>query len=102
MSEKNTEGNHQFSSINQGKLSNRFSCFLIGSESHLIQCAEILLQRGNSIFGVISSEASIESWARDRGIPYLEPTPDLTSVLNKRPFVIYSVLPISPSFPTRF
>lgn len=67
-------------------LFNAFSCFVIGTESHLIQCAGILLQRGHQICGIISSETLIEDWARKKGIPLIEPSPDLASVLSRQPF----------------
>jgi hypothetical protein len=35
---------------------NQFSCFLIGEGTLPIQCAELLLERGYEILGVISSE----------------------------------------------
>lgn len=35
---------------------NQFSCFLIGEGTLPIQCAELLLERGNEILGVIPSE----------------------------------------------
>jgi non-ribosomal peptide synthetase component F/methionyl-tRNA formyltransferase/acyl carrier protein len=77
----------------------KFSCFMIGSESHLIQCTEILLQRGHQICGIISSETSITNWAKDKEIPHVEPGPDLVSVLCRQPFdyffsIVYlSVIP---------
>lgn len=64
----------------------KFSCFIIGTESHLIQCAEILLQRGHQIHGIISSEAPIRNWAKENGLPHVEPGPDLASTLNQQPF----------------
>ncbi|MCB9634236.1 MAG: LLM class flavin-dependent oxidoreductase [Sandaracinus sp.] len=50
-----------------------FSSYLMGAESLLVQCAEILLQRGHTIRGVISDNREIAGWARGRGIPVLEP-----------------------------
>jgi hypothetical protein len=35
---------------------NQFSCFLIGEGTLPIQCAELLLERGHEILGVIPSE----------------------------------------------
>jgi len=64
----------------------RFSCFMLGSESHLIRCAEILLQRGHQICGIISTESPITNWAEERGVPHIDPGPDLASVLAWQPF----------------
>ena len=43
---------------------NQFSCFLIGEETLPIQCAELLLEGGHQILGVISSECSF--WFEQR------------------------------------
>lgn len=86
MSVKNIEDTYQLSPTQQGVLFNEFSCFIIGTESHLIQCAEILLQRGHQICGIISSETLITNWAKEKGIPHVEPGPNLASVLSRQPF----------------
>jgi amino acid adenylation domain-containing protein len=65
---------------------NTFSCFLIGEGSLLIQCAEILLHSRHKIYGVISSDGSVHSWARERNIPGIGPTDDLLPFLSQRPF----------------
>jgi amino acid adenylation domain-containing protein len=67
-------------------MNNKFSCFIIGTESHLIKCAEILIERGHQIYGIISSERLIIDWAEEQGIPYTEPDSDLVGVLNRQPF----------------
>jgi natural product biosynthesis luciferase-like monooxygenase protein len=59
----------------------RFSSYLIGSESLLLQCAEILIERGHEIRGVVSQEPAIAAWARARGIAIVEPEGDLASAL---------------------
>lgn len=64
----------------------KFTCFMIGTESHLIQSAEILLRRGHQIFGIISSNTVIKKWAHERGIPGLEPASDLIEVLSRKSF----------------
>ncbi|MBM4336799.1 MAG: LLM class flavin-dependent oxidoreductase [Deltaproteobacteria bacterium] len=59
----------------------RFSCYLIGSESLLVQCAEILRERGHEIRGIASEEAPILAWARERGIATIDPSGDLATEL---------------------
>jgi len=49
-----------------------FSCYLMGGESLLVQCAEILLQRGHTIRGVVSSNDDIVRWAESRSIPVIQ------------------------------
>ena len=46
----------------------KFESVLIGDESLLIQCAEILLGRGHAISAIISTNASIRQWASGRGV----------------------------------
>ena len=65
--------------------SNRFSCYIIGSESLLIQCADILLKRGHDIRGIISAEAPIRNWATSQNIPVLAPGKSLTGELAQQP-----------------
>jgi amino acid adenylation domain-containing protein len=74
----------------------KFSCFMIGIESHLIQCAEILLKRGHKICGIITSEKSIKTWAEEKGIPNLAPGPDLAMTLDRQPFdYLFSITHLS-------
>jgi hypothetical protein len=65
---------------------NQFSCFIIGEGTLPIQCAELLLERGHKIFGVISSEASISSWAKGKDIPHIQQTDNLVAFLSQQPF----------------
>jgi natural product biosynthesis luciferase-like monooxygenase protein len=70
----------------QGMPLNHFSCFMMGSESLLIQCAEILLQRHHRICGVISSNELINNWAKKEYIPLIEPANRLADRLSQTPF----------------
>src|SRR4028119_1715640 len=67
-------------------IQNQFSCFLIGEGTLPIQCAELLLERGHQIFGVISPDASISSWTKGKDIPYIQPTDNLIAFLRQQPF----------------
>jgi len=67
-------------------IQNQFSCFLIGEGTLPIQCAELLLERGHKILGVISSDASISSWAKRKDIPHIQPTDNLVAFLSQQPF----------------
>ena len=48
-------------------------CFLVGGESLLVQCAEILLERGHEVVGVATANPDIESWAEGRSLPVHRP-----------------------------
>jgi len=63
-----------------------FSCFLIGTESLLISCAEVLLERGHRILGVISDESMITGWCGAHGVRVIAPKPDYTPALAAEPF----------------
>jgi natural product biosynthesis luciferase-like monooxygenase protein len=64
----------------------KFSCYLIGSESLLVQCAGFLLERGHKILGIVSREKPIVDWAESRGLPVHDPGADLVSELSREPF----------------
>lgn len=51
---------------------NNFTCYVIGVDSLLIRCSEILLEKGNKILGVISSAPNIKNWAFEKGIKVIE------------------------------
>jgi hypothetical protein len=65
---------------------NPFSCFLIGEGTLPLQCAELLLERGHKIFGVISSDTSISSWKKRKDIPHIQQTDNLVAFFNQQPF----------------
>lgn len=64
---------------------NQLSCFVIGEGTLPIQCAELLLNRGCTLYGIISSHTSISNWAKDKGIPYIKPTDNLIKFLSQKP-----------------
>ncbi len=66
--------------------SQRFSCFLIGSDSLLIECGDILLERGHEVRGVISATARIADWAREGGLRWIEPAGDFGAELGDEAF----------------
>ena len=52
-----------------------FRCYVIGDESLAIQCADILLDRGHTVLGVISSDEGIAKWAEQKKIACIAPSP---------------------------
>jgi natural product biosynthesis luciferase-like monooxygenase protein len=48
-----------------------FSCYVIGGDSLLLECAELLLRDRHSIRGVISDNPRIAQWAEKNGVPHL-------------------------------
>jgi natural product biosynthesis luciferase-like monooxygenase protein len=65
---------------------NRFSCVVLGSQSLLIECAEILLRESHEIRGVVSSDPAVLRWADEHGLPPIDPKSDLLRSLDGRPF----------------
>jgi natural product biosynthesis luciferase-like monooxygenase protein len=63
-----------------------FSCFLIGSDTLLAQCGEILISRGHSIRGVITASARIAQWAAERSLRTIPAESDYSAVLEEHPF----------------
>ena len=63
-----------------------FNCYIIGEGTLPIQCGEILLERGNRISGVISTDASLIRWAQEKAIPAVSPERGILEFLGKQPF----------------
>ena len=64
----------------------RLRCWLIGADSLLEACAEILLGAGHEVLGVITDSARLRAWARERALAVLDPRSDFESVLATVPF----------------
>lgn len=46
-----------------------FSCYLLGGQSLLIRCGQLLLDRGHRILGVASDDAAVRRWAEEQALP---------------------------------
>ena len=57
------------------------STVLIGNDTLLQQCAEMLLDRGDRIEAVVTDHPGLVAWAQDRGLPLEPPGPDLAARL---------------------
>ncbi|NJN83503.1 MAG: non-ribosomal peptide synthetase, partial [Caldilineaceae bacterium] len=64
----------------------RFSCFVMGTESLLIQCVGLLQGRGHTVLGVITADATISAWAQEQGVRLVVPGPGLADRLRADPF----------------
>ena len=58
-----------------------FSCYLIGGDTLLAQCAEILLQEGHDVRGIITDAERIADWAGEHDIPVIPADGDYASML---------------------
>lgn len=61
--------------------SNSFSCYLIGGDSLLIECGEILQSKGHQILGVITSAPRLSQWAMGKSIPVMAADADYPAKL---------------------
>jgi natural product biosynthesis luciferase-like monooxygenase protein len=63
-----------------------FTCFLIGGDTLAAQCGEILLARGHTIRGVITSSPRIAEWAAGHKLPTIPTDSDYARVLQAADF----------------
>ena len=63
-----------------------FSCYLIGDDHLLVQCAEIILSENQTILGIISERPTTESWALQNKIPYFSSLTNAEHTLSTHSF----------------
>lgn len=61
-------------------------CVLIGSDSLLVQCGEILLREGHDVRCVVTDTPRVATWARERGLATLDPSDDYVAELSQHEF----------------
>ncbi|WP_299705009.1 MupA/Atu3671 family FMN-dependent luciferase-like monooxygenase [uncultured Tateyamaria sp.] len=64
----------------------QFSAVLIGHESLVIQCGELLRADGHSIVAIVTRNADVKVWAADANVPVLAPGADLATRLEGQTF----------------
>jgi hypothetical protein len=57
------------------------TCYLIGEDPLLLECADILLSYNHTILGIISALPTIKDYALCKKIPYFEKLTQATSIL---------------------
>jgi amino acid adenylation domain-containing protein len=65
---------------------NRLTTVLVGGGNTLIRCAEILLNGGHEVCGVLSTDPSVRRWAKEKDLPTFEAQNDLVALSRRRPF----------------
>lgn len=63
-----------------------FSCYLIGADTLLIECGEVLLAKGHTIKGVISSAPRVSQWAHGKSLPVIAHQPGYSAALTGEEF----------------
>lgn len=61
---------------------NPFSTVLIGNESLLVQCGDLLHRRGHLIRAVVTRNPEVATWAKQQGLQVLAPGADLATELQ--------------------
>jgi len=65
---------------------NPFSSVVIGNGALLIQCCELLWQRGHNIRAVVSAKPDIIQWAKLRDLPVINPDEKIAEKLQSHSF----------------
>ena len=74
----------------------KISCYLIGENSLLIQCCELLIEESHLVFGIISPNPSILQWAGEKEIPNIDLKEDYVSFIKENSFdYLFSVVNLS-------
>lgn len=63
-----------------------FSCYLIGGDSLLIECGEVLLARGHEVLGVVTNAPRLSQWAASKSIATLAADDHYGEKLKATPF----------------
>lgn len=62
------------------------SCYVIGGDTLLTECVEILLQKDFDVRGIISKNPVIEQWAQNAGVPFVSLDSEYFVTLRQEPF----------------
>jgi natural product biosynthesis luciferase-like monooxygenase protein len=77
-------------------MANSWRSVLIGSESLLIQCGQVLEQAGHHVIAVVTTRPAIRRWAAERGIRVLADTKALLAAQDLQPFdYLFSITNLS-------
>ncbi len=62
-----------------------FSCYVMGTESLLMPCVQILQERGHNVRGLISDAPDIIKWGTSQNLAIIPPGQQLAATLAQRP-----------------
>jgi amino acid adenylation domain-containing protein len=62
---------------------------MMGNQSRLIRCAEVLLEQNHRIRGIITDEPSIEKWVKANKLRLIPPSEDLPNLLELESFDLF-------------
>lgn len=64
----------------------KFNCFIIGNQTRLIECAQILIEKKHKIEGIITKDSEVKIWAKKKGINVFSCNDDVREILKKKEF----------------
>ncbi|MCK5432760.1 MAG: hypothetical protein KAJ03_08450, partial [Gammaproteobacteria bacterium] len=64
----------------------KFSCIFIGSQSRLIRCAEIVIDKGHTVQAIVSDDRAVLSWAKKQSIEHFQIAADWESKIEHQTF----------------
>jgi amino acid adenylation domain-containing protein len=64
----------------------KFSCVFIGSQSRLIRCAEIVIDRGHQVQTIVSDDQAVLSWAKNQSLEHFQIDADWESKIEHLTF----------------
>ena len=62
------------------------SCYIMGTTTLAVQCAEMLQANNVHIYGLITDDPYLSEWGQREGIPIHAPSDDLEAILKQKPF----------------
>lgn len=63
-----------------------FSCVLFGGDTLLLECAQVLIEAGHDIKGVVTETSRVRDFCEDRDIPVFDARTDYEAALRERSF----------------
>lgn len=76
-----------------GTAKQQFSCYIIGEESLVIQCAELILKNDHHLLGIVSSNEQIKEWANNQKVKYISSNSKFeSSLLNDKFDYLFSIV----------
>ena len=62
------------------------SCYLIGADTLLVECGNLILEKGHSIRGVISNAPRVKEWALERRLAHIPLGAGYAEIMRQEPF----------------
>lgn len=67
-------------------LSNKLNCVVMGDDTLLLQCSEVLVQNGHRIVAVITASEPVRAWAKRLGVSLIDAEGDVSALVEPLEF----------------